>query len=624
MKSQNLIWIMLALMLLSLAVSAGDFLSDENINMLGNAIHNASYVNATNGTFYNLDVTNNVSANWFKGYLNWTDVQNKFITAVDTVWVYMSGTTLNFNFTKLDNEYANKTYMANADTVINDSATQYADNLDTYQNSSLTNYINARDILYNTSATDYANNLNTSMTNYVDARDSTFNISITTYIDNQDSMINTSATEYADNQFIVLANENNLNVNSSVFWGLLDDIGEFFLRSGTFLRFNTTKFNTTYDAKYTDTYNAIYDIWALNQTIPLHDAYGNYWGINFTTGSNVYTDEKLITVFYNASSVVTKIGTPEGALSDIQAKDSISFNVSESSSDIDLRINFTNIDSFNQFVFRYKSDPTETHTSTIFVWDFTNEVWESYLTIGDAHEYVILETSIFDEENHLSGGVVALRFFSENPGGSTHKHQFDWVTISSGPATPSGMETDPFAVHKDGKTELTGNWGVGAFNISTIRWFKGLFNWIVGPSSTALFSFNGSQLDYNSSFLDDTIDDRISEQGNFTAGLGIKLTVNNFSVEAGNGLEQQLDGLQVSDAGINNTLLRWKTGQNLTSSDAPTFDNVTITTQLNPLTNLTFGKGTIILHGQRACFLNSTGVCGIEMYVNGSDVFIIG
>ena len=45
----------------------------------------------------------NITASWFFGYINWSNIQNKFVTAVDDIYIYMSGTTITLNETKLNN-----------------------------------------------------------------------------------------------------------------------------------------------------------------------------------------------------------------------------------------------------------------------------------------------------------------------------------------------------------------------------------------------------------------------------------------------------------------------------------------------------------------------------------------
>ena len=86
-----------------------------------------------------------------------------------------------------------------------------------------------------------------------------------------------------------------------------------------------------------------------------------------------------------------------------------------------------------------------------------------------------LSIGIFDSASHTSGGIVQLRIQTTNIAASTHKWQFDWVAISKGIATPSSIETDPFSIHKDGTTPLTGDWNAGAFNITALN-FLGNIN----------------------------------------------------------------------------------------------------------------------------------------------------
>lgn len=50
----------------------------------------------------------------------------------------------------------------------------------------------------------------------------------------------------------------------------------------------------------------------------------------------------------------------------------------------------------------------------------------------------------------------------------------------------------------------------------TATWFKGLYNWIVGPTSNPYLSFNGSQLDFNETKLNNTINNIVLNQSNGT------------------------------------------------------------------------------------------------------------
>ncbi len=169
---------------------------------------------------------------------------------------------------------------------------------------------------------------------------------------------------------------------------------------------------SAYNNSWSSTYNATYDLWAYNQTIP----------------ANLYTDSKLNTTFFNATNVNPVTGTPAGTVVNLRSYDGISYNLTEVSSDIELIVNFTGITTFNQLIFRYKSDVTESHNLFLYIWDYVNSAWESYKTIANTEgEYVIETVTIYDTEVHVSGGVVQVRFYSNNAGGATHLHQFDWV-----------------------------------------------------------------------------------------------------------------------------------------------------------------------------------------------------
>lgn len=162
-------------------------------------------------------------------------------------------------------------------------------------------------------------------------------------------------------------------------------------------------------------------------------------------------------------------------------------------------------------------------------------------------------------------------------------------------------------------------------NNVTASWFNGQVLWsnIANKfieSVGRYFYMDGTQLNINSTELNATIDDRTAIASNLSTDGGIKIVGTTFSVEAGNGLRQETDGLAVEDAGINNTLLRWKTGQNLTTTDDPTFNDLNLDGTLQPTDNITFGKGWIISQGEYGCLDAS---CNHYIYENSSGVLII-
>ncbi len=196
---------------------------------------------------------------------------------------------------------------------------------------------------------------------------------------------------------------------------------------------------------------------------------GDDWNA-FDGSELLFNESKLATQFFNVSTIEVITGTPQGAITDIHSYNNIPYNISEVASDLELRLNFTGINSFNEIIIRYKS-PEEvggTHVMAVQMYHVVDESWEDYGELPNSDIYHIIEFGVFDEDAHIdSTGTVQLRFYQdEGTPARTHKHEIDWVTISKGFGTPTGEEVDPHAVYKDGTTQLIGNWNAGSFNIS--------------------------------------------------------------------------------------------------------------------------------------------------------------
>ncbi len=323
--------------------------------------------------------------------------------------------------------------------------------------------------------------------------------------------------EAINGTLLLSSQESNLNVNQSDWWityneatdlnelltlreANITDLQDYILWSNAVN--GTLMLQSTWNANYTaNNDNWLLDtgiLWgdAVNGTLAINSSIGDYVRaqdiiFNTTMGTYVlakndtmgvyvrakndtmgeYVNSKLNTTFFNATNVNPVTGTPTGTVADLRHKNDISYNVSEVSSDFELIINFTSIVEFNQIIYRYKSSATESHMILVQVWEYSTSEWENFDAIGNTeNEYIIRTETMYDPENHVgtgdSDGVVQLRFYSNNAGGSTHLHQFDWVAISSGPATPSSTETDPHAIHSDGMVSFEANWDQGAFNFT--------------------------------------------------------------------------------------------------------------------------------------------------------------
>jgi len=193
-----------------------------------------------------------------------------------------------------------------------------------------------------------------------------------------------------------------------------------------------------------DAYDVASDIYFNNLTW----MFGDDW--NYISGGSFFWNEsKLSTVYYNATTNETVTGTPQGVIDYLRVYDGIPFNVSEDTSDLELRINFSIgvNNTFNQLIVRYKSAEEDIVTHDLFVqiYEPDEDEWGDYGTLPLSPGYSIVQFGVFDPDEHIdSTGVVQVRFYQdEGVPGKTHKHNFDWVTIAKGFGTPSGEEVDP-------------------------------------------------------------------------------------------------------------------------------------------------------------------------------------
>jgi hypothetical protein len=178
------------------------------------------------------------------------------------------------------------------------------------------------------------------------------------------------------------------------------------------------------------------------------------------------------------------------------------------------------------------------------------------------------------------------------------------------------------------QNEITHTGNLTSLNVTgnvTASWFNGQMLWefIVNKFITAVgeyFFMDGSTLKMNTTELNATIDERTAIASNLSSDGGIKIVGTALSVEAGNGLRQETDGLAVADAGINDTLMQYKLGQNLTIADSPEFTDLTISNEINPASNTTLGKGLIIPQGEYVCF---DAGCTRYIYLNSTGSLII-
>ena len=165
-----------------------------------------------------------------------------------------------------------------------------------------------------------------------------------------------------------------------------------------------------------------------------------------------FNESKLETSYYNATSILVIKGTPSGSLTNIQTYNNVPYNISEVASDLELRVNFTGVISFNNLIVRYKSgEEDEPHIIYVQIWDYEEEIWEDYDRLVAVGSYIIRNLGVYDSDEHIEDGVVQVRFYQdEGLPAKTHLHNFDWVALSKGYGVPSGQDIDTTYTSGDG------------------------------------------------------------------------------------------------------------------------------------------------------------------------------
>ena len=314
---------------------------------------------------------------------------------------------------------------------------------------------------------------------------------------------------------------NNLNVNSSSYWNNFNSTNSTQIsnNNGIFniiptwivnLVYTSESNNSVYWQGYTpQTYNqtfvsVIYD-WAVtnilpyayNQTIMRNifnqdlnvtsnvsaswfkglfnwTVVGNWFSWNGATlifndtQLNDTIDQKLTTIFYTAESLTVVTGTGSGNLFDIQTYNNTGYNITEQAlaPAMDFRVNFTGVTSFNEIIFRTRDINPKGKLTIVSIWDYNENIWESYAVLSDLIDYETKAIGVYDSTDHLDGGIVQVRFLQGATGNTNTVHLFDWVTLAQGASIPSGAEVDPYSIHKN-ITNLTQFEVNSFFNINT-------------------------------------------------------------------------------------------------------------------------------------------------------------
>jgi len=267
----------------------------------------------------------------------------------------------------------------------------------------------------------------------------------------------------------------------------------------------------------------------------------------------IFNASKLATIYYNASQPNAVAGVIDGGtIADTQHQDGnyddVTFNFSEQAGSpaLDLRMNFTNIEDFNQGIMRYKTSGLSGDYPIIYMWDYDSEDWDEYPAVAESENFATIVQPVFDSADHILNGVAQMRIYKAGNGNTNNHYYVDWVAVSKGYGTPSGNEVDPFSIH--------------TYAINTTQ-----------------MNYTGGQLNILESWL--------------------TTWINTFGFLTGNYFDQSLN-----------------------TTDNPTFNNLTLTENLNAGKNIT---GNLICAGDLCMCKNATSGAGV-ITTNLDDVYAKG
>ena len=223
-----------------------------------------------------------------------------------------------------------------------------------------------------------------------------------------------------------------------------------------------------------------------------------------------FNESQLATIYYNATQAQGVEGTVDGGtLVDTQHQDgdydSRTFNFSEvaGSPGLDFRINFTDVDSFNAGVMRYKTSSLSGNYPVIQLWSYTDLDWHDYPQVSESLSFATIEQPVWDASEHIQDGVVMMRLYKASNGNTNNHYYVDWLAISKGYGTPAGEEVDPFSWHRgeggeEGNFLTQGN--ITATNI-TADYFYGDGSGLTGITSTVAIQLKNNSLASGNTYL---------------------------------------------------------------------------------------------------------------------------
>ena len=164
------------------------------------------------------------------------------------------------------------------------------------------------------------------------------------------------------------------------------------------------------------------------------------------------------TTYYNATQSQAVAGTINGGtLTQTQHPDGnydgVTFNFSEEvgTPGLDLRINFTGVDSFNKGYIRYKTSSLSGDYPAIQLWDYDSGEWEGgYGFLSETELFLQYTNDVLDSSSHIQDGVIQMRLYKLVNGNTQNHYYVDMLAVVDGYATPSGnVDLTPYWRYDD-------------------------------------------------------------------------------------------------------------------------------------------------------------------------------
>lgn len=174
------------------------------------------------------------------------------------------------------------------------------------------------------------------------------------------------------------------------------------------------------------------------------------------------------TTTYSPSAISVTTGTlNSGALSDIQTfSDSNVYDVQEVTGvpGFDIRIDFSDVASFNRAQLNLAYNNTSTHVVNIDLYNVGATNWDTIATFQGLNGYAQFTPGVIDSAPYISGGVVHMRLYHVTTGYGGHSLQIDYAALQNATEGPEGPRGPQGVQGAQGSQGSQGAQGTGAVN----------------------------------------------------------------------------------------------------------------------------------------------------------------